>query len=203
MASDLKEQILKRVERRLAELGMTANAAGLAAGQGKDLIRDWRRSKGLPRLDSLNSLAPVLRTTPQWLAYGAGEENAASTTVPIVSWIAASRFADAETVSDTSGAPHLSVGDIPRGRHIALEVRGDSMNQVAPDGSHIVVSLDDLELIPRKFYVFIRHGEATFKRYMTGPTRLDPYSTNPAHEALPIDEGTRVLGRVVRVIHDL
>lgn len=203
MSDILKDQILARVEERLRALGVTANAAGTQSGLGKDLIRDWRRSKGLPRLDSLQRLATVLRTTPQWLAYGVGEAQVANLSVPVVSWVAASQFADAEQVVDTSDLPRLSVGEIGDGRFIALRVRGDSMNEVAPDDSYIVVSLDQTDLIARRFYVFLRDGEATFKRYMVDPVRLEPFSTNKAHEALPVTEGTTPLGRVVRVIYDL
>jgi len=203
MSTTLKDQILRRIERRLDELKLSANAAGIASGLGKDLIRDWRRSKALPRLDSLAKLAPVLKTSPEWLAYEVGPDSVRDVSVPIVSWVAASRFVDVPQILDASDAPTLSVGDIGNGKHLALEVKGDSMNLVAPEGSKIVVALDQRELLPRRFYVFIKDGSATFKRYMVGPERLDPFSTNGEHEALPIDETTAVIGRVVRVINDL
>lgn len=203
MTERLKDQILERIEERLRVLDITANAAGIASGQGKDLIRDWRRSKGLPRIDSLIRLAPVLKTTPQWLSYGTGENEITELHVPIVSWVAASAFADAPQIVDTSDHPTMLVSGLAAGPYIALEVKGDSMNRVAPEGTRIVVDLQARELLPRRFYVFLRGTEATFKRYMTSPDRLEPFSTNAAHEAIPANDDVSVVGRVVQAIQYL
>lgn len=203
MVDTLKDQILSRVEQRLERLGITANAAGIASGYGKDLIRDWRRSKGLPRLDSLMSLAPILKTTPDWLAFGTPNSTQRDYRVPVVSWVAASAFAESPEALHPGDHPMIFVPDLGEGRYIALEVKGDSMDRVAPEGSTIIVSLDDQTLIHRKFYIFVRENEATFKRYMTEPERIEPFSYNSAHEAIPISENTEVLGRVTQVLRKL
>lgn len=208
MKEALKKQIIERVEQRLAELDLKARIVGMQAGLGPDLVRDWKRSKAMPRLDSLAQIAPILKTTPEWLAYGAGDpgkdaEAPGIRTVPRLSWVAASRFEEVDHVEELDTAEHITVGDLPRGEYIALDISGDSMDRVAPHGSTIVVRLNDRELIPRAFYVFLHGGAATFKRYMKEPDRLEPYSTNSNHEALPISSGTEVVGRVVRAITNL
>jgi SOS-response transcriptional repressor LexA len=79
------------------------------------------------------------------------------------------------------------------------------MNLVAPENSLIVVDRSDTLLQPRGFYVFATadHGEATFKRWMNRPDRLEPYSSNPAHETIYPEAPPTVIGRVRKVMLDL
>lgn len=124
--------------------------------------------------------------------------------IPIISWVAASSFADTPDVELNEEAPRLRMYGIKPGRYIALKVCGDSMDRVAPEGSIAIVDLQDRELFPRRCYIFQREtGGATFKRYMISPARLDPSSTNPAHLPIEMGPGIGVIGRVVKVIVDL
>lgn len=204
----LKAEILERVSARLSVIGMEAATASQAAGAGPDLIRDWfRKPKAMPRVDSLRDLAPVLRTTPEWLAFGNGSEEAdipvvTPLAIPLVSWVAASSFVEMGTAIDASDAPLIHMTDLPQGKYIALRVRGDSMDRIAPDDSVIIVNLRDRELSHRRLYVFREAGEVTFKRWMTNPERLEPWSTNPIHEPIAPTPTTRTIGRVVRIVHD-
>jgi SOS-response transcriptional repressor LexA len=208
MENNLKNMILRRIDERLAALSLSDRSASLASGAGPDLIRDWRRNPALPRLDSLAALATPLQTRPEWLAYGAGPQDDREAqlvsdmrAVPVVSWVAASRFAEVGHVEDLSEARHIPVGQLPPGSYIALQVSGDSMDQVAADGSHIIVRLNERELSPRRYYVFQNEEGATFKRYMAEPDRLEPFSSNKSHEALPFTAETVVIGRAISVIH--
>lgn len=81
MEDDIKKQIIERVQVRMKDLGLSMRAVGVSSGHGPDLVRDWLRAKGLPRLDSLIKVAVVLKTTPDWLAFGNGpKENPADST---------------------------------------------------------------------------------------------------------------------------
>lgn len=71
--------LLKRIDQRLAALGLTERAASLQAKKGPDTIRNIRRAvkKGEPydpRAGTIEALAPVLRTTAEWLIHGTGPE---------------------------------------------------------------------------------------------------------------------------------
>ena len=211
----MNRTILERIEARLALVRETEGKSEAAvckeAGLGRDAIRDIRRKETiLPRIDTLAALSGPLRTTPEWLAFGRGWEDPSSVVgglrqVPLVSWVAASAFADATLGSHIAvEAPTINVSDLPQGEYIALKVNGDSMNKIAVDGSTIIVRLNDKTLVDRAFYVFMSIDETTFKRYRSkdGPPRLEPYSTSD-HPTIyptgPID----VVGRVFRVITDL
>ena len=77
------------------------------------------------------------------------------------------------------------------------------MDRIAGDGSVVIANIADRELRPRGFFIF-RHGDgATFKRYMDSPPRLEPFSNNPAHEAIALESDMQVIARAVRVITDL
>lgn len=204
----LKAEILDRVASRLKVIGMDPATASQAAGGGPDLIRDWfRKPKVMPRVDSLRDIAPILKTTPEWLAFGNGNEDIGMpvirpTGIPLVSWVAASSFVEMGTPPHVADAPMVFATDLPAGQFIALQVRGDSMDRVAPDGSLIIVNLRDRELTHRRLYVFREAGEVTFKRWMTKPDRLEPWSSNPVHEPIAPTPTTRTIGRVIRIVQD-
>lgn len=216
--SPMLEEIVARINRRLEKLGLTESAAAIAAGKSDSLIRDMRRglagkNKGVKgaKVDSLAALAPILQTTVGWLAAGEGPEEIDgimpfARRVPIVSWVAASGFAEANSVTDSETLDHVSVAELADGAYIALKVKGDSMNLVAPEGSTIIVNCNDKELIDRRFYVVASEdgGETTFKRYLKKkPPILAPCSTNTDHDAINIESPIKVIGRAIRVIHEL
>jgi len=201
----MNEEIYQRIQAQLELLDLSERRASMEAGLGADAIRDIRRRQHtLPRLDTLIALAKPLRTSASWLAFGEGDsQSLRPQQVPIVSLVAASRFADVPAVVSTDDAPVLGVSGLPSGQYIGLRVSGDSMDRIAPDGSTVVINISDRELRPRSFYVFRQSDSATFKRYMECPARLEPFSTNPTHEAIAIDNDIDVIGRAVRVITDL
>jgi hypothetical protein len=73
------EAILKRIDKRLASIGISAEAASKLAGKSENLIGNMRKAarKGRgydPRSGSLEGLSRVLSTTPEWLQHGRGPE---------------------------------------------------------------------------------------------------------------------------------
>jgi SOS-response transcriptional repressor LexA len=121
--------------------------------------------------------------------------------IPRLSLVAASKLADVGDVPEAADAPSIAVTDLPQGDWFALRVEGDSMDRIAPDGSIILVDRRDRRLIPEKFYVFARRGEATFKQYYDG--LLLPYSHNPRHKPIKVGADFTVVGRVHRVLINL
>lgn len=125
--------------------------------------------------------------------------------IPKLSWVSAGRLVVGEAVRAEDADGFVAVADLPIGKWAALEVRGDSMDRVAPDGALILVDFADTHLIDGKFYVFKceeDHG-TSFKRYRARPDRFVPYSTNPEHEPFYPDGPCQILGRAWRVVTDL
>lgn len=174
-----------------------AKAAGTSQQQISKLINGEREMTAR----WAETLAPLLLTSPEQLLF----PNTKQTRAPLLSWVSAGRLLAQEGVRKSDVRKYVHLADLPKGDWIVLEVVGDSMDRVAPEGSYICVNLSDQRLANDKFYVFATsEGDATFKRYRGGnPPRLQPYSTNPDHETLPMIDGMVCLGRVGRVIHDL
>ncbi|MDP8249598.1 LexA family protein [Pseudochrobactrum saccharolyticum] len=201
MTENLKKEIVERVQQRMEEVNLSMRAVGLASGHGPDLIRDWLRAKGLPRLDSLIKVASVLNTSPEWLAFGIEDKDAVS--VPIISMISAGIFRDTETIETLDNHPTMRITDLPRGEWVALKVTGDSMDRISPPESIILVNRRDKTLVPGSCYVvFDDDGRATYKRYRSNPDRFEPVSTNPNHEPIFPREGNtpQIFGKVKRTI---
>jgi SOS-response transcriptional repressor LexA len=206
-----KEQMLDRIERRCAELGVSPNAASAAAGERSYLSQLRRLKDRAPRLDYIARVCEFLGLRLHWALTGKGSRLLSDpdlsedmTIVPKISWVAASGFDEAQSEALDYEAKLLLPG-LAGGPYFALDVRGDSMDRVAPEGATIVVNSRERQLEARGFYIFSRSdgSEATFKRWMTKPNRLEPFSSNPAHEPIYVEAPPKVVGRVRRVILDL
>lgn len=68
--------LLERIERKLDQHGLSPRDASLQATGKPDLIRDLKRSKGMPGAERLDRLAQVLGTTSEWLLRGGNEGEA-------------------------------------------------------------------------------------------------------------------------------
>ena len=201
-------ELLRRIQKRLAAVGLSESGASHKAGLSRDTIRNLRRDveKGSSRgmnTNSVEKLAVVLETSPQWLLSEEGPEEGrpvgAVTNVPLVSWVSAGTLQEAEQTVSLDDAPRVPAVDLGPGDWIALEVDGDSMNRISPPGSTIFVNRREQRLVPNACYVIATEGgEATYKRYRPDPDRFEPVSTNPDHDPIYPEGRVSVIGRVRR-----
>lgn len=209
-----KSMVTLRIQQRLNELGLTANAASQMAGRNREWWGQVIRKPALwPTTDNLIALCGAIGLRVNFALFGSGarlvdDPDIGDDTrlIPLVSWVAASNFADAESITASEVDRYIPVTGLDDGDYIALDVKGDSMNLIAPDGSVIVANRRDKNLVDKKFYVIATEngGETTFKQYRSDfPPRLAPYSSNLDHQAINIQEPMRVVGRVTRVINEI
>lgn len=168
----LKNPIYGRVEQRLEKLGISESRAAIDAGLGADAIRDMRRrSKNMPRVDTLDALSRVLRTTPEWLAYGAGNEEIGGTVVdqpgiPVQGEVAAGLWLEIDLPDEHphSTIPFAFDTRFPRAAQYALRVRGTSVNRIArPDDYLICLDIGQTGVEPGEGSLVIverRRGQA-------------------------------------------
>ncbi|OCK08635.1 phage repressor like transcriptional regulator, XRE family [Thalassospira sp. KO164] len=126
--------------------------------------------------------------------------------IPIIGWVSAGAFTNSETVAIEEMSYHdtIECAGVDPNSCFALRINGDSMNLIAPEGSTIIVDVSRKDPVDKKFYVVANNGgEATFKQFKSDPPRLEPCSTNPQHETLFPQGEILIVGRVIRVIHDL
>lgn len=86
----------------------------------------------------------------------------------------------------------------------AVQVDGDSMDQILPERSYAVIDPDQKRLLDKRVYL-IQNGnnETTIKRYRSDPARFEPVSSNPDHNVIHMGEHEiSVIGRVVSFTSD-
>lgn len=185
---------LRRVERRLKALDISARAASIAAFGHTDAIRSIRRQyaegkqKGVTTR-TVKALAAALHTTPEWLLAGVGPEtaeggetvargtnNTATSTVPVLGAVSAGVWR--ETDSEHLFAVAAGVDSIPAdprfraSTQYALLAQGTSINNVALDGDFLIcvdTERGGIEPISGQLVIAVRRRagnlfEATAKR---------------------------------------
>lgn len=198
--------LVSYIENRCQELGIKPRGASLKARNGADFVRDMKRHGNAPKTDKLISMARVLGVPPATLFQHlqADEDDFFENALPYrpehlesvevvgvvqaglfteaLEWDAARRYSIKMPVND--GYPSAL-------KRYALEVRGESMNRVFPDGSLVsVIDFDELGRPPETGdYVVVmrrdKHGagfEATIKAIQIrddGSACLWPQSTDP------------------------
>lgn len=192
----------KWVKDRLRERGGSIADIARAVGKDRTVVSKIVRGEQPMALWMTPHFAGVLGVNELEILRRAGLPLLAPKGVPVISWVAASAFADMHDPPEPDSSRRISF-DYPIGPLYALEVRGDSMDRVAPEWSLIVVSTAERQLHDRDLGVFRRDGEATFKRFRTDGKRswLEPDSWSGRHAPIvPAgDDEIVVLGRVVGI----
>lgn len=169
-----------------------------------------------------STYAKKFKASLDWLLNGVGEppKNAQIAEVseydkeiagvPLLGKIQAGLWLDISLFQQDVDIPMLplAIDDrFPRARQYALEVAGDSMNKLFPDGSYVTLvdfAESGLKLRVGHIAHVERHRaggqlvENTLKavEIVDGELRLVPKSTNPAHKAFPVSgnfEDTEIL----------
>lgn len=193
------EDVLTRIESRLKALGLSAHAASQAAKK-PDAIRNLKRavSKGDRRgitTDTLSALAPVLKTTPEWLFAGIGESEAGQVqnSVKVMGRIGAG----AEILAEFEQVPYEGLYEIevpfPTSEDsIAFQIEGDSMYPRYDPGDVIICHREGVNaerVVGWEAAVKTAEGKRYLKRILRGPT---PGTFDlESHNAQPI-RGVRI-----------
>lgn len=149
-----KVDVLHRIKRRLAELGLSPNAASVSAGLNREAIRKMETGNSTSfMLDTVERLAVVLQTSPTWLAFGVGESDVSSQgrSIPLAGTVSGGVWRDVDSFDqdEKPASPFLPDPRWPSDKQFALRVEGESINRVARDGDLIaVVAIEALENPP-------------------------------------------------------
>ncbi|UAK24207.1 LexA family protein [Sphingomonas nostoxanthinifaciens] len=116
--------------------------------------------------------------------------------LPVIGMVTAGNWREA--IQNPIGYMPALDPSVPRNAFY-LDVDGDSMDLVAPDGSRVLIDPDDKSLFPNRYYVILNaENETTFKQFKADPARLVPCSSNPAYSEIPMGgEPFSVVGRVI------
>ncbi|GLV28166.1 hypothetical protein TomTYG75_06900 [Sphingobium sp. TomTYG75] len=179
---------MELIRQRMAEMGLkqgdVARALGIDASAVSKLLTGKRALKAneaqvlamLLHIDAIGS--PVIRT------------------LPVIGQASAGAWQEAIE----QPLSHMPCPDpmVPAEAFVVL-VDGDSIDLIAPNGAHIIVDPTDLDLVERGLYLMRNgNGESTVKVFRSNPARLEPCSSNPAHNVIHLGrDHVQVIGRII------
>lgn len=201
----MDEELTRRLKSEIERTGRSLRDVSLSAGMSPDAVRGiLRHPDSSPTVSTVRKLSHALDVSPEWLAFGTSGADESTKRVPILSWVSAGSFRDTDAVSDLDDFRTIELSGLGKGRWLALQVEGDSMDRISPPGSIIVFNAKDRNLVPNACYIIANEeGAATYKRYRPSPDRFEPVSVNPNHEPIFPNDLVRVIGRVRRSILEM
>lgn len=188
--------------RRLRKLKkLSQDRVAELAGVSQQLVSQLETGKA-EKTTELPAIAQALGVSVHELdpAYSPDADGIPTLNIPFIAWVSAGSMMREDVSDEAMGS--LRVADLPAsGDWIALKVVGDSMDRISPPESVIFVDRKDKYLVPNACYVIADdEGNATYKRYRSGPTRFEPVSTNAVHEPIFPDNDPIIVGRVRRSV---
>lgn len=155
------------------------------------------RSERKLTFDSVERFANAFGVTPGEVIEDPFNQNVARVQqIPVIGQVAAGAWREAVRCPDDTITAPVSGKNI-----FALRVDGSSMDKVAPHGALVLVDPDQFDLHDgRRYVVMNEEAETTFKQYRAGPARLEPMSSDPAHETIILGRAAfTVVGQVLGV----
>lgn len=208
------KDILERIDKRLAAVGLAESKAAKLAGLSDSAIRNMRRAvrdgknQGAS-IKTIEAIAPILNTSSAWLLEGTGSEEgifipSSIIDVPLISWVSAGELTHQDSAIHIDEYPTIPAINLPDGEWIALRVSGASMNKISPPDSIILVNRADKRLVTNGCYVIADEaGQATYKRYRPND---DPPFQPASYDDIPaptLEGAITIVGRVRRSIIDM
>jgi transcriptional regulator with XRE-family HTH domain len=198
-----QSELLRRIEGRLTELGISERKACMRANVGVDFVRDIRRRDHSPKVDKLSRLAKVLEVPAAYLSEAITEAPTtagapfAMTTILVRGAVQAGIWNEATEWPADEWSAVTVPSDLryPGIDRFGLLVCGNSMDRLYPAGTVVIgVRFSDLarEPKPGERVVVMRRSrltgeyEATLKEYeidAQGRHILWPRSSDPEFQA--------------------
>ena len=201
--------ISQNIKRLRKQAGMTQVELAEKLDVARSTITQWETGWSSPRMGMVQKLAGVFGVTSadmlaedsEVLPSGAMPVAASSATVPLlaIGCVHAGAMTDEEEVSHRVEVPASVLASHPRA--FALEVEGDCMDRVIPEGSHVLVDPDrepgngSIAVVETDSY------QAVMRRWYRGSSTLmltaDSHSEQEDMVFGPEDGPVRVIGTVV------
>ena len=187
--------------------GLTQKELAEKAGVKVSSYRKWEQCVNNPKMDDMVRLCRVLGLPLDTIAYPNSpmpELDTAWVDVPLYGTIAAGEAIEMIEVDNHHAIPVSVHKRYPKA--FLLEVKGESMNKVLPNGSYALIEpCSDVDRDGKPYAVCVNGYDATIKRVrrLENGFELVPDSTDPTFHAEVFDysvEGTKtitIIGRVV------
>lgn len=186
-------QPMSRLRELRNDLGLSQQALADRVGTSQPQIK--RLEDGARKLtrEWAERLGPALQTTAEALMFGSGGPKG----MPVLGIIEAGQFRDISLIDQSEERPIIAVARderFPHADQYALQVSGDSMDELFPDGCYVTCAnwADTGISLRPGLIVHVERNigslvETTLKEIQgTGPYTLLPRSKNPKHKAMPL-----------------
>lgn len=184
---------MSRLRELRVEQGLSQQALADRIGTSQPQIK--RLEDGARKLTKewAERLAPALQTTAEALMFGTGGPKG----MPVLGIIEAGQFRDISLIDQSDDQPSIAVARderFPHAEQYALQVSGDSMDELFPNGSYVTcANWADTGMHMRPgLIVHVERTigslvETTLKEIQgTGPFSLRPRSSNPKHKPIAL-----------------
>lgn len=201
---------LTRVERRMAELGLTQEDVADKVGLSRGAIGHYLTGRRQPPLNQFAKLAAALGVSPSWLQFGTSETEQTQQPkdlIPILSWKQTNNLRAQDEINDGEAKEYVPHFYTDQPNWYALRVNGDSMT--APtwhgksfnEGDILIVDPEKTPTLGDFIIVIINDAdEATFKQYIVdgGIHYLKPL--NPQYPIIQLNKRDNIQGVVTACI---
>lgn len=184
------------MKERMAEMRLNQTQLAEKAGfPSQSAISNIIRSKRRVKLDERVKIEAVLGAQPS------PKDELPVVWVPVIGLASAGNWREATQIP-TYLMPMRKKSNCNMA--FAVEIHGDSMDRLLPEGGWAVVDPDQRTLYDGKTYLISNSEfDATVKRYRGDPARFEPVSHNPEHQIIHMGEHQiTVIGRIVSYGND-
>lgn len=193
--------VAKNLRRIIYDAGKTPSEVAKDLNINKSTLSCWMNGARIPRMDSIDRLCHYFNCSRADIMEPFTRETAKAVRIPVLGRVAAG--IPLEAITDI-----IDYEEIPTswpGEYISLQVKGDSMVPVIPDGSVVIVRIQpDAE--SGEFVVAQINGQdATVKKLLKRTDGITLQPLNPNYEPLFYSEEekeripVKIIGKVVEI----
>lgn len=219
--------IANRITQARQALGMTQTDLATKMGVSPQAVQKWESGDSTPRHARLAHLATILKTSVETLLTGARSDSVAAQLQPISTWDDSTPLEDGEVELPFYREVELSGGSgsqvvlehagrtlrfdrallrskgITPSNAACVQVRGNSMAPILPDGTTVGVDAGSVAIKDGDMYAFDHDGQLRVKllyRLPGGGIRVRSFNTDEhpdeRYDAIEAAQKIRVIGRV-------
>ena len=210
MTDDIKAIFSKNLNVLMNRMGANVSDVSEKTGIPYSTVNDWKNGKKMPRGGNLQKLADYFHVNLSDLTSESSPTNIIPVTpdnmvrIPIIGTIACGDPILAE--ENIIGYRYHLKETLPKGKTFYLTVKGDSMEPKIPDGSDVLIRLQD-DVEDGEIAAVLVNGdtEATLKRVKKQGDIVMLVAENNAYAPYIVTEHNpaRILGKAVGVSFDL
>jgi len=207
--TELRGGIGERIRGARRALGLSQADLAAKLGVSQPAVANWEAGAHDPRHVILGRIAETLEVSRAWLAEGREKSRPAQREVmasylrrplvhvPIIPLDAAARvLGGAEAPIDPRDE---AVDFIPvtssSGRLFAVFADDDAVNLAFPKDTIVVVDYEERAPVDEAFFLAAPGGAPVLRMWRSDPARLEPYSSDPTHPSVYVDDGACIIGR--------